>query len=140
MLPQRVGEDGEDAEPERNVREDQSEESDPDNGQNEFTYPDGLYVDPYGNIFVADGGSHRIVRLDWSDAACLCYAGGDGDGDGFEEGVTGDALFRSPTGVVVAPSGDVIVEDSENNVIRKISVGQVSTVAGCREEGFRDCP
>ena len=135
---QRVGEDGEDAEPEGNVREDRSEESDPDDGQNEFTYPDGLCVDPHGNIFVADGGSHRIVRLDGSDAACLCYAGG--DGDGFQEGVTGDALFRSPTGVAVAPSGDLIVSDSENNAIRKISVGQVSTVAGCREEGFRDGP
>jgi len=139
----KVGLEGEDVESKANGYEELDTDGDDDDAadvevQNGFNHPDALCLDPRGNIFVADGGNHRIVRLDGSDAKFLCYAGG--DGAGFQEGTTDDALFNSPSGVTVTPSGDLIIADTENNVVRKISAGQVSTVAGCQEEGFRDGP
>lgn len=48
--------------------------------------------------------------------------------------VNGDALtvavFSSPTGIAVSSSGDVFVTDTANCAVRKISAGQVSTLAG----------
>ena len=88
---------------------------------------------------MSDGGNHRIVRLDGSDGEFVVWAGG--EADGFEDGPSEDALFNGPTGVTIAPSGDLLVADQENHCIRKVSsAGAVSTVAGCREEGFRDGP
>lgn len=98
-------------------------------------------MDPEGNVFVADGGNHRIIRLDGEDQDFMTFAGGDG-GDGYDDGNANTALFSSPTGLTMDPGGDLIVADQENHAIRKICVedGQVTTVAGCLEEGFADGP
>jgi len=104
-----------------------------------FNFPDGICINASGHIYVADGGNHRIVRLDGSDGEFLTFAGG--DTEGFADGFSQNALFNGPTGVAVTPSGDILVADQENHSIRKVSAeGEVSTVAGCREEGFRDGP
>jgi sugar lactone lactonase YvrE len=98
-------------------------------------------VDPEGNVFVADGGNHRIIRLDGENQDFATYAGGDG-GDGYDDGLADVALFSSPTGLTVDLSGDLIVADQENHAVRKICTedGEVTTIAGCLEEGFADGP
>eukprot|EP00397_Hematodinium_sp_SG-2012_P026666 GEMP01027959.1.p1 GENE.GEMP01027959.1~~GEMP01027959.1.p1 ORF type:complete len:621 (+),score=188.14 GEMP01027959.1:242-2104(+) len=48
--------------------------------------------------------------------------------------------FAVPTGVAVAPNGDIFFTDCANDRIRKVdaATGVVSTVAGSRERGWRD--
>ena len=41
-----------------------------------FNFPDGVCVDPEGkNIYVCDGGNHRIVQLVGDDVEILTFAG-----------------------------------------------------------------
>ncbi|MEZ0327889.1 MAG: hypothetical protein ACAH95_18495 [Fimbriimonas sp.] len=49
---------------------------------------------------------------------------------GYQDGPVGTALFNRPASVVAASDGTVYVADTDNNRIRKISMGQVSTLAG----------
>ena len=48
-------------------------------------------------------------------------------------------MFHDPCGIVIDKQGNIIVADSWNHRIRKIDVnGNVTTIAGSREKGFRD--
>jgi streptogramin lyase len=78
-------------------------------GEGMFVWPHGLYVDADGSVWVTDaraegGKGHRVVKLD-PDGEVLMALG--------EAGVAGDGpgQFSGPTGVVVAPNGDIFVAD-----------------------------
>ncbi|NQY81318.1 MAG: SMP-30/gluconolactonase/LRE family protein [Candidatus Caenarcaniphilales bacterium] len=91
-----------------------------------FSNPSGLAKDSSGNIYIADTSNHRIRRLDTNgNVTTIAGIGGSGN-------VDGDALtvaqFNDPYDVAVASNGDVFVADRDNNSIRKISAGTVSTV------------
>jgi DNA-binding beta-propeller fold protein YncE len=54
--------------------------------------------------------------------------------DGYRE----TALFMNPSGVSIAPSGDIIVSDSGNHVIRRIDDEFVITIAGNGTAGYQN--
>jgi sugar lactone lactonase YvrE len=83
-------------------------------------------------LYVADTGNKLIRKITSNglhSGTSSTFAGVGTDGY-----VNGDALtvaaFSSPTGIAASSSGDVFVTDTNNCVIRKISAGQVSTLAG----------
>src|SRR5690606_41628409 len=58
---------------------------------------------------------------------------------GVQDGTGADALFRSPEGVAITPSGEIIVTDRANNSMRKLTVdGVVTTIFGDGSSGFAD--
>lgn len=58
---------------------------------------------------------------------------------GWVDGPAETAKFCYPAAVAFGHDGQVWVADAENHAVRKVSVdGQVSTVAGCGEDGFVD--
>lgn len=60
---------------------------------------------------------------------------------GLVDGPAREALFTSPGGLALAADGSVIVADTDNHAIRRISPsGLVSTLAGGNEPGLRDGP
>ena len=59
---------------------------------------------------------------------------------GFMDGDTSVAEFNYPTGIRVDSAGNIYVSDTHNNRIRKISHGQVSTMAGTGVDGYLDGP
>ena len=56
---------------------------------------------------------------------------------GYIDGTTASPKYYSPTGVVVAASGNIYIADSQNHCVRKITAaGLVSTFAGTGVAGF----
>jgi hypothetical protein len=87
-----------------------------------FNTPSGLAVDSATNIYVADWGDHTIRKItptgtNWVVTTLAGMSGVAGSADG----TNGDALFKNPFGVVLDNGGNLIVTDSENDTIRKVS-------------------
>ena len=59
---------------------------------------------------------------------------------GFADGEGTDARFNVPCGIAVDGEGNVLVADTSNHALRKVTLrcGTVSTIAGNGEEGYAD--
>jgi sugar lactone lactonase YvrE len=100
-----------------------------------FSNPNGVAVNAAGTVFVADTSSQR-VRIVTPDGAVSTLAG---SMYGFADGTGVGAFFRNPYGVAVDAGGNVVVADSENHRIRRVSpVGAVTTLAGSGSAVFAD--
>jgi len=74
-------------------------------GPGQFNHPAAVAVEASGNVYVADSGNNRIVKLSASGTV-LGEWGSRGSSDG---------RFNDPTGVAVDGAGNVYVLDRENN-------------------------
>ena len=93
-----------------------------------FSNPRGVAVDGSGNIFVADTNNHIIRKI--TSAGIVSTFAGTAGSSGSTDGTGSAARFNNPQGVAVDVSGNVFVADSNNNVIRKITIGGVATTIG----------
>ena len=111
--------------------------------QAEFVAPGYIAVDATGAVYVSDGASHRIRKVDASGQVTTFAGGGPvglGQGD-FRDANGLDARFNLPAGIAFDALGNLIVADKDNNRIRRISsTGDVSTVAGTGKHGAQDGP
>lgn len=102
-----------------------------------FWSPYGVAVDASGTLFVTETATN-VVRQVTPSGQVTTYAGSIGK-TGSADGWRRDAQFASPRGIALAPSGDLILTDYGNHVIRKISLaGRVSTLAGTARVGTSD--
>lgn len=88
----------------------------------------GLAADREGNIYITDAGTFSIYKL--SPDGIVTTIAGDPRQCDHKDGPVKDALFGSCYGIAVTSDGSLYVADSSNHVIRKISEGVVSTLAG----------
>jgi len=97
------------------------------------TYPRGVAINSTGSIFAANPGmnGYHVIWLYSKSGRPQVYAGK--ERQGFADGSVGTALFYSPSYIAIDSVGTMFVSDYTNNVIRKISAGMVTTLAG----GFR---
>jgi streptogramin lyase len=86
--------------------------------QGKFNSPNGLAVDKYGNIYVADKNNHSIRRI--SIGGKLTTLAGIGI-PGSSNGPGVQASFNNPHGVLLNKDGNLYVIDSGNNSIRLIT-------------------
>ena len=101
-----------------------------------FLGPQGIAVDTYGNIYIADTDNNLIRKIDVSGMVTTLAGSGK---VGSENGVGDSASFNQPTGVAVDSKGNVYVAEYGGNLIRKItSDGTVSTFAGSSNFGTTD--
>ena len=100
--------------------------------------PEGVAVDGSGNVYVADTGNNVIRRI--TSDGTVSIIGGQLGTSGYQDGAaTTDALFNAPSSVAVDAQGNVYVADFGNDVIREISGGTVSTIAGqAGQAGYLD--
>ncbi len=94
----------------------------------ELTGPIGVTVDRDGDIYFTDG--NRLLEVDRATQQLQVVAGTGAAGFSGDGGPAPQATLSSPSGVAVAPNGDVYFQD--NNRVRKVSAadGVISTVAG----------
>ncbi len=103
-----------------------------------FSEPFGIAVDSRGNVIVAEGGGSNRVRIITPNGAVQTITGSE---EGYGDGPGASALFNTPSAIAIDKRGNLIVADTSNNRIRRISTeGVVSTVAGSAEAGYRDGP
>jgi sugar lactone lactonase YvrE len=102
-----------------------------------FHRPAGVALDNAGTLYVADSLNNTIRKVA-PDGRVTTLAGRAGVAGSFN-GTNDTALFDNPRGVTVTPAGDVIVADTANQVIRKISpLGVVTNLAGQTDKGGGD--
>lgn len=95
--------------------------------------PTGIDVDNAGNVYFADTGNSAIRRIR-PDGVLETVAGVAGQG-GYADGEGSVARFNGPVGLQIAPDGSLIVADTSNQVIRKITIA--SPPPGPRRRGVR---
>jgi sugar lactone lactonase YvrE len=97
--------------------------------QARFSQPDGIAVDSAGNVFVSDRRNNNIRKI--SSSAVVTTLAGTVPQSGSTDGIGDQARFSVPDGIAIDASGNALVADRGNEVIRKISPdGQVTTLAG----------
>ena len=81
-----------------------------------FHNPNGIAIDNFDNIYIADTFNHRIRKIDTAGIVSTLA----GNEPGYEDGNSLFAKFYKPTKLAVSSSNEVYVLDSGNSVIRKI--------------------
>jgi sugar lactone lactonase YvrE len=97
----------------------------------QFYEPQGVAIDPNGNVYVADTGNN-VVRKIAPGGVTTTFAGSSGpEGVGSADGTGSAAKFNGPLGIGCDSQGNVYVSDIQNSTIRKITpAGVVTTLAG----------
>lgn len=104
--------------------------------QARFSRPAGLAINPNTNeLMVADLDNNQIRKVERfintaTQQQVTTFAGVKLLNGAFLNGANASAKFNGPVGIAVAPNGDIYVADRANHVIRKISGGNVTTLAG----------
>jgi hypothetical protein len=94
------------------------------------TLPPGIAVDNLGNMYVADDGNYRIRRIS-SDGIITTIAGNGTPGFSGDGGPATDAQLSAVFGLALDVVGNLLISDSNANVIRRVSAdGIIATGHG----------
>ena len=91
--------------------------------------PWSVVVDSAGNIYIAEYGNN-IIRMVNTSGNISTIVGNTTLGFSGDGSKATSAMLNQPTGVVVDGSGNVYIADSWNHRIRKVSSGNINTIAG----------
>ncbi|MGA2920878.1 MAG: hypothetical protein ABSE28_07215 [Candidatus Sulfotelmatobacter sp.] len=94
--------------------------------------PEGVFLDGAGNIFIADTQNSVIREVSASTGNIATVAGSATLGSGYsgDAGPATSAQLNDPFGIFVDGAGNIFIADADNCLIRKVSGGNISTIAG----------
>ena len=99
--------------------------------------PTAVFADGAGNVFIADGSSCRVRKVDASSGFISTIAGTGTCGYNGDGGPATAARLGGPSDITFDGSGNLFIADYPNNRIRKVnSSGIISTVAGTNAYGY----
>ncbi|MBT4501788.1 MAG: choice-of-anchor D domain-containing protein, partial [Gemmatimonadetes bacterium] len=121
-----------------------------------LSMPQGVSVDSFGNVYVADSNNRRIRRIDGDTGVITTVAGNGFSGFSGDGGQATSAMLNGPVDVFVAGSGrgfiadfaggeiraamfagQIYISDTFNHRIRRVDeAGIITTVAGSSSSGF----
>src|ERR1700732_3711657 len=100
--------------------------------------PGAVVSDSNGALYIADTGNHRIRKV--SGGVITTIAGTGRQAFGGDGGPASAATLSAPQFLALAPNGDLLVYDTLNYVIRRITPGgNISTFAGNRSNLGSGC-
>jgi len=100
--------------------------------------PGGVALDASGDVFIADTSNQRVRRVDHATGVITTVAGDGTSGFSVDGGPATAAALSYPQGVAVDASGDLFIDDGNNNRVRRVdhATGVITTVAGDGTSGF----
>ncbi len=96
--------------------------------------PSGVSVDTAFNIYISDTHNQRIREVNYATGIIATIAG-TGVAGFNSDGNAASTQFDRPTGLAVDSTGTVYVADTDNQRIRTLSSGQITTVVGSGQQG-----
>jgi sugar lactone lactonase YvrE len=95
--------------------------------------PNGVMIDSSGTLYIADSSNERIRTVSAGVISAFAATGTEGySGDG---GAATASQMANPSTVREDPFGRFLVADTNNQVIRQIASGTITSVAGTDLEG-----
>ena len=99
-----------------------------------FNDSSAVAVDSDENLYIADTFNQRIRKV--SGGLIMTVAGSGTLGYSGDNGPAVNAQLNVPLGVAVDSDGNLYIADSDNNCVRRVSNGVITTVAGNGMAGF----
>ena len=100
----------------------------------QLSAPQGVAVDSSGNVYIADTANSKVRKV--SGGTITTVAGSGTPGYGGDGGSAASAQLNSPTGLAVDANGNLYIADTLNSAIRKVSGGNITTIAGNGRQGY----
>jgi sugar lactone lactonase YvrE len=95
--------------------------------------PTRVAVDSSGNVYIADGGNHEVLKVNTSGTLSIfAGTGASGSTNDNNGSAATSAKLKTPYGVAVDSSGNVYIADSGNDVILEVAAatGKIAIVTG----------
>ena len=96
--------------------------------------PSKIAFGPDGTLYITQPEQRKILQAAPGASTVTDFAG-TGEHGYLDHQSALLAMFKYPLGLVSAPNGDIYVTDSQAHRVRKISDGQVTTIAGTGDDG-----
>lgn len=99
--------------------------------------PRSIDIGPDGTMYLILREGNKVFSIDPQRKILKRIAGTGAKGYGGDGGRALDSTWNGPKGIAYAPDGSLYISDTENHVIRRVSLadGTVSTVAGTGMRG-----
>jgi uncharacterized protein (TIGR03437 family) len=91
--------------------------------------PLGVALDTSGNLYIADHDNNRVRKVS-TNGVITTVAGSGTQGFSGDGGLATAAQLNGPSGVAVDSSGNLYIADTDNDRVREVSNGAITTVAG----------
>ena len=99
--------------------------------------PRSIDIGPDGTMYLILREGNKVFSIDPAAKTLKRIAGTGAKGYAGDRGPARDAQWNGPKGIAYAPDGSLYISDTENHVIRRVSLldGRVDTVAGTGVRG-----
>jgi uncharacterized protein (TIGR03437 family) len=93
-----------------------------------------LAIDTAGNLYLSDAYNHVVRKV--APGGNISTVVGGGFGSAVDGGAATGATLKFPKGIAIDAQGNLLIADSQNERIRKVSSGVIGTIAGSGTAGF----
>jgi sugar lactone lactonase YvrE len=94
-----------------------------------FSFPNGIFVNFLGLIFIADTSNHRIRKID-TNGIITTFAGTGATSFNGDNLPATSANLKYPTDMKMDGKGDLFIADTDHSRIRRVKNGIITTVVG----------
>jgi len=102
-----------------------------------LSFPRFAIMDPAGNLYISDSGDRLVRRIDTSGTITTIAGNGRAGSVGsVGDGGAATSAEVTPEGLALDSAGNLYIADYGNNLIRKITNGTITSIAGTGTPGY----